>query len=249
MLGERQRREYLQAMGVECLEPRLRLPGARLSELLPEQDRPVHAAASIPAAAEAPAPAAIGSGAAAAQDLLGGLSGATKPTMARTRAASPAPLAPSQEVRFALSVVRAGHLLLVDDGLPAAIDPAVYLTFIRNMVFALGARAEVPTVDAFIWPLPRVKAGRVDRSEDAARQVLRAYINKQLEQASAGHVLLMGETAQRYLQPQSADFSDGLSAVTWTATTSAIAALASPQQKAALWRQLRPVADAIGQGS
>lgn len=253
MLSEQQRRAYLQSMGIECLVPRLRLPGAKLSVLgEPEPESDARLASSVAQTAAPPSPTAPLSQSAAAtvKDLLGNLETGGRPGAAtKSQATVARPAAEPSMTRFALSVVRAGGIVLVDEGLNAGDDPDLYLALIKNLLFAVGFAPAELAVEAFIWPLSRLRGGRVDQSESAAREVLLAYLGKQLQQSSAQYLLIMGSTGERFIAPPggggNALADDSRLAVKTLYTASARQALSDPRTKAELWQQLQPLVNAL----
>lgn len=249
MISEQQRRVYLQAMGIEVLLPRLQLPGAKLSEL-GEPDPVAEVPASVPAAPARPSQDAAAA-TATVKDLLGELETRSKPAAVPVSGVSaPRRAAETQATpRFSLSVIRAGRFVLIDEGMHRGVDPALYQSLLKNVLFAVGGGPLEPVVDAFIWPLSKLRGGRVDHSESAAREVLQAYIGKQAQLSSAQYLVVMGGTAARYAHcPAGADntlvYDDKL-ALNILQTSSALLALADPGAKALLWRQLQPLVNAL----
>lgn len=259
MLNEYRRRVYLEAMGVESLIPRLQLPGAKPStrcEWLSETplEAVVNVSAGGPVAGPGGASAVAQSGAAAARDLLRDGPPSTRREVAESAGSGPDTARAAQSIaRFSLTLVRAGRVLLVDEGLSGDSDPQHYLRFVSNILYAVGL-ADVPlSVESFIWPLPRVRGDHVDRSEAAARQALAAYLSKQLEHSGAGYLLLMGETAPHYAVE--ADVSPGELrhyppfAVQALVTVSAQRSMTDPALKPLLWSELAPLVKALGAGA
>ena len=120
-MDELQRQAYMQAMGVDCYIPRLQLPAALpsvLCEMPALAEVPVaNAVTHKTSASAAPAPKTKNGSAAAMQALLG----ETKPKQSQqsTQAVTEALVAttPAQAIpQFALSIVRGGNILIVDDG-------------------------------------------------------------------------------------------------------------------------------------
>ena len=262
-MNELQRQAYMEAMGVECLVPRLQLPGALASSLCampviePVQvDARQNAVAAVVAgssSATAPAPehgaTPQGSGAAASHALFDvgqnkdqdkAPSRDVKSAVAAVEsAASVSKASPA----FMLSVVRAGNVLLVDDGLSGSVNPNDYLQLLHNLLFALGAGKQQLSIDAFVWPISNNR--QVDQSETAARQMLQAFLAKKIDQSQIPVVIVMGETAAKYVVDQPVEMGVLNEHELWQVqvirTQSALPLLADPKLKRALWQQLQPL--------
>ena len=244
-MNELQRRAYLQAMQIEGYCPRLALPGAMPSKLLEVpiastgfDAQPIHAEASGRQAA-------VGSEQTQALfdqqvDAKPAARAASEDGPAKSRAASETP-------HFGLSIVRGDQLLIIDDALPGDTNPRDYLQLVQNMVFAVGIDLQAPSVDSFIWPM--TQNSQVDQSEVAAKEVLRAFINKQVEQSAAHYLLLMGERANYFLNHVDASLGDLHQdeelKVAVLGTNSLVALLKTPLQKAALWHQLQALRNSL----
>lgn len=239
MAAELQRAAYLRAMDIDCLVPRLLLPGAKPSSQCPVELMAGIAGQGIPVdvPAAVPAVAATASGAGAAQQLFEQSGEGIRPSQQASARVS-AGAAPAVAPRFALSVVRAGNLLIVDDGLQPSCDPQAYQALLANLVFAIAGASVTPVVEAFHWPLRGVRGGHVDHSAAAALQTLGAFLSRRLEQASARQLLLMGSTAGQWLAEtdQLRVLIPGASVC--AVPTSAVSALLNPAEKPLLWQQL-----------
>ena len=261
MINELQRQAYLSAIGVDCYMPRLLLPGAKPSircELpLPTSAANVRGGANVEVTEVQPVRSAT-SGAAAIQDLLNdtvvsrraGLAPAGESLGDANPVGGDNAKAPKSVPRFKLSIVRAGNLLLVDDGLTGDIDPQSYLRLIHNILQAAGANQAPLSIDAFIWPLQGVRGAHVDQSEIAARETLLAYLSKQQEHTGADYLLLLGDTACRYLLTTNPTHS-GESPVQlaphdhlplrYLVTCSAAQSMLNPALKSRIWQDLQPL--------
>lgn len=244
MAAELQRVAYLRAMDIDCLVPRLLLPGAKPSIQCPvELDgvlEGVDADEAVGAGETEPGnpPATSASGAGAAQQLFEQPPETPRSTRPLPSAAAP-PAVGTAAPRFALSVTRAGDLLIVDDGLQPNCDPQAYQALLANLVFAIVGVNVTPVVEAFHWPLRGVRGGHVDHSASAAVETLGAYLSRRLEQAAASRLLVLGNTAAEWLaetgQLQPAHTGVRVCAV----PTSAVSALLNPAYKPELWQQLQ----------
>lgn len=251
MVNELQRQAYLKAIGVECYMPRLQLPGAKPSQLcvLPEVSQSV-IPEPVPTEAAVAGATVTGShiGAAAIAQIFGDEAldrradkrSADTPPVDRVAQAIP---------RFALSIVRAGEILVIDNGLTGECDPQAYLRLIHNMLFALGIEPAPLYIEAFVWPMAKVRSAHVDQSETAARQTLNAYLSKQLERSAGRFLLLMGDAAANYVSDtQSAEiavFAHSQLPAQCLMTRSAAAAMQNPLQKRDLWHDLQPLRQAL----
>lgn len=212
-MNEVQRRQYLQAMGVDSYQPRLVLPGALPSklcelpsELLPEMLRESSVASPVEIPSDEVIPSSINK--ANFSDAAKLALEAVKPTsaspvMTTKEAIQQVEKKPSEKTvapHFSLSIIRGENILIIDKGLPGNINPNEYLQLLQNMLFALGAGKQKMAIDAFVWPM--VKSNTVDQSEVAARQTLEAFLAKQIEQLGAKYLLLMGDDSAHYISTQ-----------------------------------------------
>lgn len=229
------RSNYLQAMGVAVYVPRLHLPGAAPS-------RPVlwdvEALAKRPPAVIAPAamveepdssdqvriqverhqPPSVS----IVRELAGGSPAVRAETaVERTAATSPVP-------RFALQIVRAdiGVLLIDDAPVGGRVNRGDYQRFIGNLLLALFRQSAQLSMDPFIWPM--VKNPSVDQGEQAARESLGAYVQRQASETGCERLILLGATAQQWV----------VSELPALAADSAWPCIGSGAAKHALWRQL-----------
>lgn len=253
-MNELQRQAYMQAMGVDCYIPRLHLPAALpsvLCEIPVLAEVPV--ASTVTNEAEAPvasAPKGKNGSAAAMQALLG----EDEPTKAEGRQSVQAvteELVQTTSAKaipeFALSIVRGGNILIVDDGLPGHINPSEYLQLLHNLLFALGAGKQQLTIDSFVWPM--VKNTQIDQSETAARQTLNAFLSKQVDQLKAQYIIVMGEAAANYATRETLTTGMLHTHPQWQlpliCTNSASPMLGDPSLKRAVWNDLQPLLSLI----
>ncbi|MEE8059193.1 MAG: hypothetical protein V3T17_15355 [Pseudomonadales bacterium] len=268
-MNERQRQAYMQAMGVDCYIPRLQLPGALASqpcqmpewvEVLGERQACVaevnasqvnasqaNAANDVVAVSTDATPTAQknASGSTAAMQAL--FNDEPKSTVVNTVAnATAARVRKTQTAkqpipRFALSMIRGGNILIIDDGLPSNIDPADYRCLIHNMLFALGAGKQQLSIDTFVWPM--IRNSNIDQSETAVRQTLEAFLAKQIEQLDAHYVLVMGDIVARYLVDEVMPVGEFIQHPQWPVhlirTLSAHRMLAQPELKREVWKDLQ----------
>ena len=270
-MNELQRQAYLEAMGVDCYSPRLQLPGALPSPLCAMPAGAAQSAGAVAANALVATPWQAGQGRAAAMQallgdkllgdkllddkLLDGKPPANQPantgkelvnagTVDTAAELIAAGSASRQSVpRFSLSITRANRLLLIDDGLPGHINPAEYLQLLENIVFAVGAGKQQLSIDAFVWPMSR--SSQFDQSETAARQMLEAFIAKQINHLNTRYILVMGDTAAQYLSQQPLPLGELVPhphlAVQLLRTRSACPLLSDAALKPEVWRDLQPL--------
>ncbi len=227
---------YIQQLGIDVYVPRIVLPRARASalSLRPEAPpRPLAAPAvvAIPARAE-PAP---------RRPALELPEAQQRPNRhPAVRVASHA--IASTAVRFQLlHVAFADHVLFVSDLKTAPLQPALeasVLQFLRELMFALGrgsAQASAPAY--FQWPLV-IKPG-VDSGAQRAREVLAGVIQRQLKESRPQHLVLLGEQAAAYIQPEGERLGN-TSVRVWRSLPLG-RLFGDPQSKALLWRTLQPL--------
>lgn len=255
MLSEH-RRAYLEAMGIECLVLRRPLPGARPAPIVePLITAPAAAGVSTPPGQSpaSPQPATDrgrAAGAGAAQALLGDSDHQPAPIRERRDPGAASAIESPAAPRFALSVVRAGRVVIVDEGLAGDTDPRSYLRLLDNLLFALGLGGVQITIDGFTWPLPKIRSGHVDQSAAAARQALNAYLVRHLEESQARCLLLMGTTPPQFVLEQPLEAGrvqavPGLPAPCLH-TVSAARALADTALKPLIWRDLQALRALFG---
>ena len=235
-----QRLAYMKQLGIDVYVPRVVLPQAQVSVT---GMRPVRAKAAVPAVAvgRAPEPARRAPASRPVLDLpdLGPAVASAKPA-APARPKIPATVASS--VRFQLlTVAFRDNVLFVSDLRTAPLAPALeasVLQFLGELMFALGrpaAQAMAPSY--FQWPL--VSRQGADTSIERAREVLAGFLERQLRETRPQHVVLLGDQAAEYIQPQGKLLLDYPVQV-WRGD--ALGKLfARPRLKADLWRVLQPL--------
>jgi hypothetical protein len=256
-MNEVQRQAYLRAMEVDSYFPRLKLPGALASTLcqLPDISEASVVDASLLADVETvpaevinaePVNKAGGSRVAALQALLGDKPSAPvkKKIVAQPESIEGAVADTEQQTQstphFSLSIIRGQNLLIIDEGLQGHVNPSEYLQLLHNILVAIGAGKQQLSIDAFVWPM--VKNSPLDQSEVAARETLVSFLSKQCLQLGAKYIVLMGDTAARYISEELAvgelvAFSS--IPVQLIHTISAGSVLADSALKPQLWMQLQ----------
>jgi len=257
-LGEPQRSQYLEAMGLTAWVGRYRLPNARESQACdwPEPSREparppaqrLHAlldeAASEPrlAVASDEAPVAPRTHARRARALLGPDDEPAEPETpqaapAATQAdAAPTPEAPQEALRFALQVAALeGRWLIL---LPGETPPdARALRLLGNLLQAAGIEVEMPAFQAFRWPL--MDGPSVESPLQEAQDGLRAFIDGRRRRGwQPERVLLFGDDpVLKRVLASDAEHSGLLDLPLWQGET--LPALAtSAEAKRALWPRL-----------
>ncbi|MCV6626823.1 MAG: hypothetical protein OIF38_12045 [Cellvibrionaceae bacterium] len=209
---ETHRHQYLSALGIDSYMPRVLLVNAPLPQACewPEQAQPqLEVAPSAELAAPAVAlqvvePVAASGGPADAATILAGFGGgpepAAKPKLSASTAAEPQVELPTEPaVAFKLSLWRCGPCLVIDSRDSQKALPTEKL--LLSMLQAAGqALANLPRAQLIPWPM--MEAGDGDQSASAARQMLGAFLESQLNEA-ADYCLLMGAAAQYLLPPDS----------------------------------------------
>lgn len=253
-MNELQRQTYMQAMGVDCYVPRLVLPGAKASVLcqlpelpaVPATDSVSNGAALVPQ--DQPSVATSVNSNAAMQALLDDnfLTDKKKPVKQQTESGQIRNRTNRELIKppsFALTVTSVSRLMLIDETAPTDINPADYLRYLHNILFALGVSgADISTVP-FSWPM--VSNPNVDQSEAAARQTLQAFLNKQVVQSNIHFVVAMGEVATQFVAD--APISTGqivkheAMPVPLIFTQSAVRSMIDPTLKATIWHDLQPL--------
>lgn len=256
-MNELHRQAYLDAMGVDVYFPRVLLPGAPESELceMPEGQL-LDPAASLPGQGVEPAAAsgAASEGRAAAmQALLGEIPGAEvakspAPPIENRAAVAPVVSHDSSAAtpRFTLSVMRIANLLVIDDAAPEGAQEFQRLQ--HNVWFALGLSSGVET-NHFKWPI--VESSHLDQSEFAARQTLQAFVQNQSKQGESVAVILMGDTAARYLLEAPSVKGEWLehfiADLPVLCVPSLVTVLGDGEAKNQLWQALKPLRKKLAQ--
>jgi len=149
---------------------------------------------------------------------------------------------------FELMIARAQGIVIVDDSLSNPEDMQHYSRLLHNMCFALGLPNISLAMDTFKWPMVK-SSSLFDQGEAAARQTLEAFLNKQVTQLQPHCIIAMGDQAARYIGIDQNDAGHpGMHAnlkVPALRTQSALKAMAQPELKAFIWRDLQPVLSLI----
>lgn len=256
-MDEYQRQAYLSYLGMENYMPRWRLPVAPepLACVLPvwkigslktdgaasrtqsEQQRPAEHDTFIQATKLNPV-----------ADVLRDLVEPRSPTSI-TVLAPPSPESRVAETipPFALSVWRPQTGLLIIDSRNTQLALPTEL-LLRNILSALfGAPATPGREEVLRWPL--VENDLVSRTEEDARNALQVWLEVELEQRQATHVLLLGQSAARFLLPDDFNYEQSLwqwvglpsSIVQAMIAPSLVELLQQPLLKRELWRSLTPL--------
>ncbi|TQV80032.1 hypothetical protein FKG94_10180 [Exilibacterium tricleocarpae] len=253
-MDDYQRQTYLQHLGVDSYSPRWLLPGAAPSRACPLP--PAGAASAAPVSAApvlSPSPVAEAASTAAVEPVAAPVANpteinppATAPVADPPRQTAVAPVA-AEVPRFALTVWRIGTELLVIDSREAQLAlPTDRL--LANIVAALGYRLpQLPKAQVLRWPV--LENGAADQGEQEAREMVQAFLQAQAARQPLTHLLVMGETAARYVLDQSVPFVDILGTAMPVAPLSAAAIvvpslaamLQDPAQKAVTWRAVQPL--------
>lgn len=204
-MNERQRTQYLEAMGIQTFVPRRVLPAAATPRQAPLPQTPKQPEVNTerqPAAATAPATANRGEPRAAG-GMVSGIMGELQERTKRTPAATAEQSAPAkkvlaalddnpseQAVHFALSLWRVSPSLLVIDShqskqaLPTG-------TLLKNILFAKGLRVDLSRPEVITWPMVGGNGGGWLQ----AREMVHAFLQARLERQPLASMWLMGEAA------------------------------------------------------
>jgi hypothetical protein len=245
-MNELQRQAYLEAMGVVSYFPRAELPGALPSPILemPVAEEVVHTPVQ-PEAAVAPVVNATPAGQVQSAKAIFEQTGeAVVDQLARRREVRPkrsGPVASASDIpSFALTIAKTqAGFLIVDEGLKPDQDYTEYLRLLQNMLFAVGAGMQAVQLDSFTWPM--INNPQIDQSAEIAGQTLTVYIDKLIKEQRVSYVLVMGETAAKYMPANLSVFS--------LSTSSALQMLADPQLKAGAWQDLQLLKQALAAAS
>jgi hypothetical protein len=234
-----QRLAYMQQLGVDVYVPRKVLPKAKasLTSLQPVVRATVPAARSTPV--DTPAPA-IPKTPVPRPEL------SATPVARKTPAVAP-PIpktvpAAAAATRFQLlHVPFSSGILFISELRTAPLPPALeasVLQFLQAVVFALGrGSAQTPEVAYFQWPL--VNKPGANHSAATARDVLSGFIARQLRETAPQHLVLCGEQASRFVQPEG-DVLAGTQVSIWR-THALGKVFADASVKAQMWQVLQPL--------
>lgn len=255
-MNEYQRHAYLSVLGVENYVPRWRLPMA------PEPIACVFPAYALPAqdAAQTIAPdhqktdieiARLNTNPVVVADVLRDLVEAKKPAPVPTAIPATVEQKTAEVVPpFALSIWRSRPGLLIIDArnTQLALPTEVLLRNILSAVY--GVPCSPGDEEVLRWPL--LENSAFSRTAEDARNALQVWLEVELEQRPATHVLLLGTSAARYFLSADVDYAHAL--WQWLELPLKVQALVAPslveflQQpllKRRLWQSLSPLLASI----
>ena len=208
------RAAYLQAMGIESWLPIKTLPSAELGHWVADSAvfNPLAAANTAlrrsPADARTEAPISvtaqniINRSLALAEELNMDAPASAQP---KASAETPAPLiaaaAPASSSNqsldvFTLAATVCGDILIIDDITQMNFASSAYQHWLNAILLSLGQKPLPDTgsvQDRFDWPLP--DSGLFDASQQAAKDIFSAWLQRKLQENNAHWVLLMGKAA------------------------------------------------------
>lgn len=219
----RQRRStYMAEMGIEHWVPVRALQGAAQGHWVATAPRGIlkaglHSAVESPLDSSAPAAANRGRAIAKVLDLVDNSGQASKSAKASTQAAAAittvSPELSAQQpantlAQFTLASVVCDDILLVDDITAMQFAPSAYQNWINALLFSLarpiirGAMTNNIAsnvndsggrFDRFSWPLP--DSDLFDNTEQGAKEVVAAWLQRKLQENKPSWVVLMGDAA------------------------------------------------------
>lgn len=228
-MNERQRAEYLEAMGIHVFVPRYILPSASASRqaLLPEPSviEAEREAGSVDTTLNQTerTPVAGGGEQNSNHRVSGLVSGiidelAGKEPVVRSKvpvdaAHSPAKRvlealeapAPVETVHFSLSLWRVSESLLVIDAHQAR-QALPTGTLLSNMLFAKGLSSPLPPSEVLAWPM--VGSRPDEGGWLQASEMVQAFLNARLERQPVQFIWLMGEAAYRAVFAGESDYQE-----------------------------------------
>jgi hypothetical protein len=250
-MNERQRMQYLEAMGITMFVPRWILPGARMSAQLavaePEVERAVEQAAVESAAAplevaEIPAaPRPVQAAVSEIMDTLRPRASVETPPVEEP-GSTPTPAVVEQPVQFALSIWRPVPALMILDTRHAG-QALPTQALLENILRAKEVALPPAKPDILLWP----PAGVVPTPGwGAAREMVQAFLQARLERQPARYLWLMGESACHAVLPDHS-YQDSLgrainldSLATLAVVLPSLAdMLLQPELKARTWAAIR----------
>lgn len=255
-VNERQRMQYLEAMGVETFVPRWVLPGARVSL---QCRLPVSADADTrtPAASASQSAIAVSEkqskpARALVDSLLERVSPTSaempdKPSSSPNRAAPVLPGATQAEATqtevaaFSLAFWRVHPQVMVVDSRQPQVLPTEAL--LRALLSGLGLTGALPRAEMQVWPMP----GSSDKSWSAACEMMHAFLEGRLLSQPVSFLVVMGGDAAKAILGDAADqVVDGRVSLDNFAcdalvTPSLAELLLQPHLKARLWSLLKPL--------
>ena len=120
---------------------------------------------------------------------------------------------------------------MIDEGPRADQRRDDYLRLLNNLLFALYRRPIAVESDLFVWPM--VKNPLVDQGEQAARESLGAYLQRQCSLVNGKTLVALGAGASQWMNEDPA-FSIVAGVSLWRC-------LADGGVKQTLWQQLQPL--------
>lgn len=263
-MNERQRTEYLEAMGIHVFVPRWILPAAA-----PSVQAPLPAAHVQPAVEQAldhdggppaerqPRKEAGQQVTGLVSDIIGELAG--KESVRSGQSSAPADPAsspakrvldvlgsapPVEAVHFSLTLWRVSESLLVIDSHQArqALPTGALL---GNMLFAKGLRTQLPSSEVLGWPMVGSKEG--EGGWEQASEMVLAFLNARFERQPVQYVWLMGEAAYRAVYAGESDYQESIGQLRDLTTLgcsgvvlpSLADMLKSPSLKAPAWQAIK----------
>ena len=239
------RSHYLQAMGVEVYLPRRELPAAAPSpqwewdesayQTSDEENQPIALSQSIADMAptqrrnsNAPELASVETGAANRQKI-------PSPTPAKTTAA------PTLQIKLQIALSESG-VLIIDDlpALPRQRQETQRLW--GNLLFALRSKSSILQLEQFDWPLPNLRNKQIELNETAARETLAGFLNKKIQSGNVQTIILLGENAQRWINPTQLQQLVDAPPLRWLSSISTQVVFADPRRKQQWWLDLRQLA-------
>lgn len=248
-MNERQRMQYLEAMGIAMFVPRWILPGARMSAQLavaePEVEdiapAPVESVSAPSQSAEMPtAPRPVQ----AVSEIIDNLRPQARFEASPTEEPAPAPThtAAEQPEQFALSIWRpVPALMILDTRHTGQALPTNAL--LENILRAKEMVLPPAKPDILVWPPGGVTS---TQGWGAAREMVQAFLQARLERQPARYLWLMGESACHAVLPNHA-YQDNLgrainldSLATLAVVLPSLAdMLLQPELKAHTWAAIR----------
>ncbi len=204
-MNERQRMQYLEAMGITMFVPRWILPRARMSEQLAvveledeEVEKPPVESASAPSQ-PVEMPAAPRPVQAAVSEIMDTLRPQTRVEASPIEESAPAPArtADEQPARFALSIWRPVPALMILDTRHAGQALPTH-ALLDNILRAKEVALPPAKPDILLWPPAGVAA---TSGWGAAREMVQAFLQARLERQPARYLWLMGESACHAVLP------------------------------------------------
>jgi hypothetical protein len=220
------RSRYLAALGIDIYVPRAVLPGALVS---PPCEWEALSTGDIAEPARRPelnAPAsALKAAPPISAPLIDTVRKPVQPIPVRTPR-NPDAIIP----KFALSVVLAANgVLLIDDAPPTSAIRNEYQRLLGGFLQAVNSDPQF-ALEIFFWPLRN--SSPIAQDENAAKETLAAYLQKQIQQRSIKTVLLLGAVAQRWVALDDAQLR-------YIRSNSLLGCLSDPSLKRQLWNDVR----------